>query len=99
MFRVPRSVGVVSVDLGEPESPDVLQVNVIEFKDYLAEHANRFKVQYGDDWAGPLVAAFFGRPYTAEEWSEGRASLAMEYFLGEYNALKKPVPDSGTPAS
>jgi len=99
MLRIPKSIGVVSVDLGDDGSPDVVHVNVIEFKDYVVQHADRFKVQYGDDWAGPLVAAFFGRPYSAEEWSEGRASFVMEYFIGEYNALKKLVPASATPAS
>ena len=98
MHRVPRNVGVVEFDFGEDGKPDEVAINAFEFRDYVANHAAQFKASHGADWAGPLVAAFLGRPYSVEEWSEGRASFVMEILFDEVAKAKKAGPASATPA-
>ncbi len=98
MHRVPKNVGLVEFDFGEDGKPDEVAINAFEFRDYVANHAAQFKASNGEDWAGPLVAAFLGRPYSAEEWSEGRASFVMEILFEEVAKAKKAVPASATPA-
>lgn len=89
-------VGLVGIRLKAGDEP--VGVNCFEFRDYVAANSGQFKASHGSDWAGPLVAAFFGVPYSAEEWSEGRASFIMEIMFDEVNRLKKGAAGSGTPA-
>ena len=95
MHRVGKKAGVIDIDFSEGGT-DVVWVNVFDMRDYYVQHSDRFKVEYGDDWLGPLVAAFLGRPYSPDEWSEARAQLFWDIVASEVAALKKPVPASAT---
>jgi hypothetical protein len=88
---------VVTVDLGD-DVPDEVSFNAFEAKQYFSDHRPLFEAKYGADWAGPLVAAFLGRPFTPVEWPEGRAIFIIELVLGVIAEAKKAVPASATPS-
>lgn len=96
VHRVAKRVGVVIFDLGD-DAPDEVAVNAFEAKDYFGDNRAAFEAKYGKDWAGPLVAAFFGRPFSPEDWSEARGQCVIEIVLGVIAEAKKAVPASAPP--
>lgn len=99
VYRLPKDVGMFPVDLGRPGAPEELEVSAFEANEYFAAHRARFEAEYGGSFAGPLVAAFFGRPYTPGEWPEGRGCAFMHIVAAEVGRVKKPEPASASPSS